>query len=180
MTLDPPTRRLLVRRCTERTIAAALATGSRVAVVSDDAEISRLARESGAEVIAELDLAGGLDQAAGSVWLLRMATRGWFATPTFPCSACPTWQPVWRLSSGSHRPRPVMGWRDQRRRRKGGVPLLLRDGELHRHLATATDPEVVIRIGLAGISTGRATCRSWRACPPAGGSATCRRWAVAG
>ena len=128
--LDPPTRRLLVRRCTERTIAAALATGSRVAVVSDDAEISRLARESGAEVIAEPDLAGGLDQAAGSVVAAADGDSWLVCHADLPCSASPTWQPVWRLSSVVTPPSPRHGMAGPTSSAARGVPLLLRGGEL--------------------------------------------------
>jgi 2-phospho-L-lactate guanylyltransferase len=148
--LDPPTRRLLARRCTERTIAAALATGSRVAVVSDDAEISRLARESGAEVIAEPDLAGGLDQAAGSVvaaadgdsWLVCHADLPLLGVSDL--AAClevvdgghtalaPSWDGGTNVVGG-----------------KGAFRFSYGTASFHRHLATATDPEVVIRIGLA-------------------------------
>jgi 2-phospho-L-lactate guanylyltransferase len=147
--VDPATRRLIVRSCTERTITAALATGSRVAVVSDDAEISRLARESGAEVIAEPDAAGGLDQAAGAVvatadgdsWLVCHADLPLLGVSDL--SGCleavlrgrtvlaPSWDGGTNLVGGT-----------------GPFRFSYGTASFHRHLAMATDPEVVIRIGL--------------------------------
>ena len=148
--VDPAGRRLLMRCCTERTIAAALATGSRVAVVSDDAEVARLARDSGAEVIAETGPGRGLDRATAAVvaaaggdsWLVCHADLPLLGVEDL--NAClsvihrgrtviaPSWDGGSNLIGGT-----------------GGFRFSFGPGSFHRHLATAVDPEVVIRVGLA-------------------------------
>ncbi len=148
--VDPAGRRLLMRCCTERTIATALATGSRVAVVSDDAEVTQLARDAGAEVIAETGPGRGLDRAAATLvtaagadsWLVCHADLPLLGVADL--NACieviqrghvvlaPSWDGGSNLVGGT-----------------GAFRFSYGPGSFHRHLATAVDPEVVIRVGLA-------------------------------
>jgi 2-phospho-L-lactate guanylyltransferase len=148
--MEASTRRLLVRRCTERAITAALATGSRVAVVSDDPEITRLARDGGAMAIAEPRPGRGLDGAAAAV-LAAAGDDQWFV--------CHADLPLLAVSDLSGcleavlRGRTVLApsWDGGTNLVGGTGPFRFSygPGSFHRHLAAATDPEVVVRTGLA-------------------------------
>ncbi len=147
--MEASTRRLLVRRCTERTIAAALATGSGVAVVSDDPEITRLARDAGAMAIAEPRPGSGLDRAAAAV-VTAAGADSWLV-----CHADLPLLGVADLNACIdviHRGRAVLApsWDGGTNLVGGTGPFRFSygPGSFHRHLAAATDPEVVVRTGL--------------------------------
>jgi 2-phospho-L-lactate/phosphoenolpyruvate guanylyltransferase len=147
--METSTRRLLVRRCAERIVTAALATGSRVAVVSDDPEIARLARDGGAMAIAEPRPGRGLDRAAAAV----MAAAG--DEPWLVCHADLPLLGVSELSDCLEvvlRGRTVLApsWDGGTNLVGGTGPFRFSygPGSFHRHLAAATDPEVVVRTGL--------------------------------
>ncbi len=119
-------------------------------MVSDDAEVARLARDGGAEVITETGPGRGLDRAAAAVvtaaeadsWLVCHADLPLLGVADL--NACidvihrgrallaPSWDGGSNLIGGT-----------------GAFRFSYGPGSFHRHLATAVDPEVLIRVGLA-------------------------------